>query len=89
VTCGAAAVVCAGGINATLLGETSPNRNFEVQANVTYSGTGVTPDASNAVTFQFDMAQPTTTTGTSFAGVSWSCLGFGYVGFFYAEIWRK
>jgi hypothetical protein len=61
--------VLAGGINATLLGETSPNRNFEIQANVTYSGTGVTPDVSNSVTFQFDMAQPTTTTGTSFAGV--------------------
>jgi hypothetical protein len=64
--------VLAGGINATLLGETSPNRNFEIQANVTYSGTGVTPDVSNSVTFQFDMAQPTTTTGTSFAGVSGS-----------------
>jgi hypothetical protein len=66
----------AGGINATLLGEMSTNRNFEVQANVTYNLVGVAPDVSNTVSFTFDFAQPATTTGSSVAGVSLSYAAF-------------
>lgn len=60
-----------GGINATLLGEGSPNKNFELQANVTY-GTlaGAQPPlTSNSVTFVFDTPTVTTPTG-SLTGVS-------------------
>ncbi|WIA24061.1 hypothetical protein OEZ85_013674 [Tetradesmus obliquus] len=62
-----------GGINATLLGEVSSNKNFEVQANVTYNIIGVTPDVSNAASFTFDFAQPSATTTGSFAGLVGDC----------------
>lgn len=58
-----------GGINATLLGEISTNKNFQIQANVTYNTFGGAPDVSNTLNFQFDTA-----TSQSGAGV-WTGVG--------------